>query len=161
MSEEMKEVQDTVSLGVRSLLARIENYAQKMAPGKRLTEDQINMEQKGLYLTIQSILTQRENKDFIDAFNGTIDLFKQYGDGALSSMFVSRNHYSVKLDSNARRDFAAWVNIFIILSKPNLRHLLIKQTDPEKAYRALPEIQMIRAVDHIKRLLAYDAQTAA
>lgn len=160
MSEEMK-AQDTVSLGVRSLLSRIESYAEKMAPGKRNTEDQINMEQKGLYLTLHAILTQKENKDFVDAFNGTVDLFKRYGNDALSTMFVSRNHYSVKLDANARRDFAAWVNIFVILSKPNLRHLLIKQTDPAKAYRSLPELQSIRAVEHIARLLAFDAQNAA
>ena len=160
MSEEMK-AQDTVSLGVRSLLSRIESYAEKMAPGKRNTEDQINMEQKGLYLTLQAILTQKENKDFVDAFNGTVELFKRYGNDALSTMFVSRNHYSIKLDANARRDFAAWVNIFVILSKPNLRHLLIKQTDPAKAYRSLPELQNIRAVEHIARLMAFDAQNAA
>lgn len=154
MSEVIEEAKDNLSPGVRSLLARIDAYCAKMAPGMRLTDDQINMQQKELYLTLQAVLTQQSHSDFLAAFNGTVAKFKQYGNEALSTLHVSRNHYSVKLDSEQRRDFASWVNVFVILSKDNLRHALYKQVDPEKAYRGIPEIQRIRAMEHVNRMMA-------
>jgi hypothetical protein len=154
MSEVIEEAKDTLSPGVRSLLARIEAYSAKMAPGMRLTDDQINLNQKELYLVLQSILSQDSHADFLAAFNGTIELFKKYGNEALSTLHVSRNHYSIKLDSAQRRDFASWVNIFVILSKENLRKSLFKQVDAEKAYRGISEIHRIRAMEHVNRLMA-------
>lgn len=154
MSEAIEEVKDTLSPGVRSLLARIEAYCAKMAPGMRLTDDQINLHQKELYLTLQSVLSQNDHADFLAAFNGTVALFKKYGNGALSTLHVSRNHYSIKLDSVQRRDFASWVNVFVILSKDNLRKALYKQVDPEKAYRGISEMHRIRAMEHVNRMMA-------
>lgn len=154
----MSEAQTDLSPGVRSLLARLESYATKMAPGLRLTEDQINTNQKELYLVLHRVVTQPEHADFLAAFNGTVELFKKYGDDALSSLLVSRNHYSIRLDAMQRRDFASWVNIFVILSKESLRRSLIKQVDLEKAYRGIPEVQRIRVVGHVKTLMAYNPE---
>jgi len=157
----MSETESQVSLGVSSLLAQIENYCAQMAPGKRLTEDQINIQQKGLYLLLSQVLKQETYKDFTDAFQGTVDLFKRYRNEALSTSLVSRNHYSVKLSTEHRRDFAAWVNIFVIMANDQLRRSLIKQTDPYKAFRALDEVQQERVVSYIKSLLVAEQQASA
>lgn len=154
MSESVAEV----SLGVSSLLAQIETYCAQMAPGKRLTEDQINMQQKGLYLLLSQVLKQESYKDFTDAFLGTVELFKRYREEALSTSLVSRNHYSVRLSTEQRRDFAAWVNVFVIMANDQLRRSLIKQTDPYKAFRALDEVQQERAVGFIKSVLSAEQQ---
>lgn len=157
MNESAYDDRASLSPGVRSLLARLDTYADKMQPGKRLTTDQINTNQKELYLILQAVLSQPTHQDFVDAFNGTIAGFRKYGNGALSTLLASRNFYSVKLDLDQRRSFSAWINVFVILSKESLRRVLIKQVDLAKAYQDLSEVHGIRAVAHARKLMELES----
>lgn len=149
----MSESQTTVSAGVRSLLAQLESYCEKMAPGKRMTEDQINMQQKGLYTILFHVMRQQDANDYRDAFTGVVELFKAHREGALSTALVSRNHYSVKLSTEQRKEFARLVNLFVVMSNPVLVRGFHKQIDLTKTLKHLDEPYLGRAIEHIKALV--------
>ncbi len=151
----------TVSAGVCSLLQQLESYCEKMAPGKRLTEDQINTSQKGLYLNLRAAFRQADDADFRAVFNGIVDLFAAHRDGALSTLLVSRNHYSVKLDAEQRKEFSRMVGMFVVLASPLLRAGFNKRVDPVKALKGLDEPYFTRALNHVNNLVKYYQQEAA
>lgn len=139
-------VNQQVSPGVNSLLERVREYAKKMAPGEYVTEDTIATQQKNLYTTIRSILTLDEPNDFSKGFLGLVELFHEFRDGALSSSYNSRGWYNIALDKTTREDFAAWLNLFVVLSMVDLRKRLVPMNfNLDTVFRNLDDIHRERA----------------
>ncbi len=101
--------------GVGFLIGQLRSYAERLAPGERVTEDGLVEEQTGLYTLIKQILDIDDGALFSQAFRETVALFREFNDGALSPAYLERGWYNLKLSATKRHQFAAVLNLLMTL----------------------------------------------
>lgn len=129
--------------GVSFLIAQLRSYAKRMAPGERVTEDSLVTEQTALHTTIKQILTLDDGTDFSQAFRQTIDVFREFNEGAFSPAYLERGWYNLKMSAPKRHQFAAILNLLMTLAldTPHRNRIVRTNIDLGKVFDLIEDQQ--------------------
>jgi hypothetical protein len=115
---------------------RLQDYIDKMAPGRPVSTQEGTSAQVGLWNTIKLMLT-REGSEFVLHFGYMLDQIRQHRKGAFGERHLYRFFEYITLSPDDRTNFTRLLNLMVTTCDPSMRQLAMKQVDLRTALSGL------------------------
>ncbi len=121
---------------------RLKEYAEKMAPGQRISTADGAYQQRQLWQGVILALLKLPPAAFLVGWKDFLDFVNEHRKGAFSPAYIHRFREETQLTITERRNFERLLHLAYISSEPRTRPLAMKQVDMHQILSLLPTEDM-------------------
>lgn len=129
-------------LTLKTVEDRLNDYIEKMAPGRPTTSEEGAFQQKQLWQGVISFLLQQPAPIFIEGWKLFLKKVHENRSGAFSPMYVNRFREEIKLSIQDRRNNERLLHLAYTTCDARSRALMMRQIDMNQILSALPTEDM-------------------
>ena len=115
---------------------RLQDYIDKMAPGKPVSTQDGIAAQMGLWNLIKLMLT-RESNEFVLHYGYLLNTIREHRRGVFSERHLYRFFEHLKMSAEDRTNFTRLLNLMVTTCDPSMRQLAMRQVDLRTALSGL------------------------
>jgi len=123
----------------------LNEYIEKMKPGRAHTGNEGPTTQLKLYRTIQTVLRQ-QGSEFTRSFNELLKTVHEHRDGVFHERYLFRYFDAIALTGSERRNFERMLNLLLTTCNPATRSKTVKQVDLDATMEGFKNSEMHQRV---------------